>query len=415
MLKAGALLYVIFICLIMTIFAGLLMTLNYYKSIEISDYATIEKLNRNVRSGLNYLLVNPDLYQQDSMFVDLFDSGFDSVLLKSNTYGFYRKLTALAKEKRFKTAQSILAGVWNNSIPALYLENATSTLGLAGSSSINGKCFLPSQNVTYPYIENHKFTGKELSKENISLSDNSKSFIDKKYFELVFNQISKITKSNNLFDWDLYADSLTISNDFEKPTINIFSSKNLVLNQKKIEGNIQIISSKSILVKANSIIRDVILIAPRIEFEKSFRGTLQCLAFDSVIVGENTVLEYPSIISVIRKNKTKDNAYIELSRGDSIFGSIILYDQNENPNKFNLISVMGNSFVYGHVYSSGYTQINGCIFGGIHTNKLTLRTISSIYDNLLLDCHIDASQISPFYLNGCNQIGNKLKTLKYLK
>jgi hypothetical protein len=413
MLKAGALLYVIFVSLVVSIITGALISLNYYKSVEISDYITIEKLNRNVNSGLNYLAVNPIRDGKDSIVTDLFDSGEDSVILKSETWGFYKKLSAEAKQGRFSSQKNILVGVRLKSYPALYLESSNSAFTLAGSSSIFGSCYLPSANISYSYIETKQFTGKELPKENIVPLKLFQSLIDKNYFKQIFDQIYNTVISEDRVNWDMYSDSSEIKRNFSDKTLVLISTDPLKINYKNIEGNIIIISSKSIYVYNESRFKDVILIAPIIKFEKNFKGTLQCIANDSIYVGESVVFEYPSILALMRNKKSNVNMNIQLSGNDSLNGELVLYDQYEADNKYNCISIK-KSFVQGQIYSSGFSELSGTIYGSVITRRLTLHTSSSIYDNVLMDCNLNAFKISQYFVGGCHINNGYFKTVKAL-
>ena len=55
-------------------------------------------------------------------------------------------------------------------------------------------------------------------------------------------------------------------------------------------------SSDSITIQSENLFKDVLIVAPKVRIKSAFRGSVQILATDTVIIEEGCKLEYPSSV-----------------------------------------------------------------------------------------------------------------------
>ena len=165
-----------------------------------------------------------------------------------------------------------------------------------------------------------------------------------------------------------------------------------MLNQV-VKGKVMVISSDFIRVSSNAELENVILKAPTVVFDKGFEGSVQVFARDSIIVGEDCYLKFPSTLVLKSPSKPNYSPKITLEAGTRLAGNIILKQASFNLRSNGMVTINKGSLVNGTVYSEGYTQLRACeIQGDVYTKKLFLKTRSSIYENTLLNVVIDPSK-----------------------
>jgi hypothetical protein len=82
-----------------------------------------------------------------------------------------------------------------------------------------------------------------------------------------------------------------------------------------------------------------------------------------------------------------------------INGYVILLNNSTDPYVFSSINIAKNAIVRGLVYTDQFVDIKGSIVGSITCNKFILRTISSVYDNYVLNAKIDYYDLPKYFIN----------------
>ena len=168
------------------------------------------------------------------------------------------------------------------------------------------------------------------------------------------------------------------------------------------------------LISNKKFLNDIILVAPIIEIENNFHGRIQCFATDTILIGDHCILSYPSSLVVLRSDKSSNNTLISIKNYSTINGDIITYDPYQDINKFSLLKIEENTIIKGRVYVYGTIDLKGMLFGSLYTNKIILNTVSSVYENYLLNATIDASQLSKYYVSGYWSESQNKGIIKYL-
>ncbi len=383
-IKANALYIVVSIAILVGILLLGLLTLSGVFSQAETRFSIQNKLVLNVRSGLELCLASPEL-PQDKVF-DLFQEEDDSLRIKSKAYGILTDVELTAFHAGDSVGKGVLLGNKSTlkSKTALYLSNSNKALGLCGNVQLNGNVFVPERGVERSYIEGQNFVGAKLFS---GIKQTSKSSLPAIHPQINAN-ISAVYAVNN---GAVYRDDLdTIISSYS--TLVLKAEDGVLLNQV-VKGKVMLISSDFIRVSSNAELENVILKAPTVVFDKGFEGSVQVFARDSIIVGEDCYLKFPSTLVLKSPSKPNYSPKITLEAGTRLAGNIILKQASFNLRNNGMVTINKGSLVNGTVYSEGYTQLRACeIQGDVYTKKLFLKTRSSIYENTLLNVVIDPSK-----------------------
>lgn len=403
MIKAGSLFYAIVISLIIAILSSSLILFAYLTHIQFETFEINQRLQLNAGSGLNLLLSQQSLVGlNEKKSIDLYGQGIDSVELTRKPWGAYEVVISKAIFKNTSFLRIAQVGYDQDTINmySLYMSDEDKPLALCGKTIIKGTAFLPKAGVKRAYIEGQNFIGDKLID---GVTKQSEKALPKFSEELIKNIQSvfsdkQLSESDSIvsIDDDLFLD--TLENSFLINSLLLISKDRLRISGGFYSGNIAIISDKQITVSANAVLLDVMLFAPKVIIEKEFKGNLQIFATDSVIIGKDVTLMYPSVIGLVRNNLSPVIAAIVLNENDTISGSLFAYKKAEDVLKQSGLIIAEKSFIYGQVYSNGYADVKGKIVGSLMCNKILLKTPSSVYENHLLNVVIDRTKLSKHFV-----------------
>lgn len=403
MIKASSLFYAIVISLIIAIVSSSLILFAYLSRIEFDNFEMNQRIYLNAESGLNLLLSQQSLIEvNQEKTIDLYGKGDDSVFLSRKSWGAYEIVISKAVFKKLEAIRIAQIGYYPDSsgMYSLYLTDNDKPLALCGKTIIKGTAFISKAGLKRAYIEGQSFVGNtlidgQIRQSKTTLPEFNKDLISN--IQLMFSQKS-ITENDSviIIEKDLSGDSL--SNSFKNRTLVLTSPNSIRISNGVYEGNIAIISDKQITVSATAVLKDVIIAAPRIIFEKEFKGNLQAFASDSIIVEKEVSLYYPSVLAIVKGGKLPDISAIVLGENDTIMGNVFAYKSDADPLKQIIIRMNDKSVIIGQVYSNGYMDVKGEIKGSIMCDKIILNTPSSVYENHLLNAVIDPSALSRHYV-----------------
>lgn len=403
MIKAGSLFYAIVISLIIAIVSSSLILFAYLSHIEFETFEIHERLQLNADSGLNLLLSEQSLVGlNEKKVIDLYGQGMDSVELIRKPWGAYEVVIskAIFKNTSFLRLAQIGYGQDSTKAYSLYLSDEDKPLALCGKTILKGTAYLPKSGVKRAYIEGQNFIGNDLISGQVKQSEKALPEFNKELIENIESIFSskQISEKDSVIEIasDLSEDSL--KNSFLNNSLILKSSGRLKISSGFYEGNILVISDKEIVISSNAILHDMIVVAPRVIVEKEFKGNLQIFASDSVIIQKNVTLAYPSVIGIVRTSQSPVVAAIVLSENDTIEGNLFAYKKAEEVLKQSGLIMAEKSFIYGEVYSNGYVDVKGSIYGSLMCNKILLKTPSSVYENHLLNVVIDRSKLSSYFV-----------------
>jgi len=387
--KAGALQLTLFIIVIITLLlASFLILLHTHKHFNGQTSFIIET-TKNTNKGVNYVL-NNSVALNDTTSINLKDEDYKSLKVHRSFWGVFEKVTSVStiKNNTFKKVGLIGGKQPDNNRTALYIQDNSKPLVLVGNTKIEGVAYLPELGVKAGTISGQSYYGSQLIYGTKRLSSTLPKVLNETTSQLKAIETQYLrTREEQFLNLE---DQKTYANSFFKPTQVVFSNSQLSLSAVNLTGNIIVQSKTKIVVEATSKLKDVILIAPKIEIKESVKGKFQALASKNILVERNVILDYPSALILNEKEKTiqtlssnqiAEQNNIIINSNSSIKGLVMFLGQPE-VNNFNAqIELKEESTVIGEVYCNRNLELLGTVYGTVYTNNFVARQFGSIYQN----------------------------------
>ena len=381
-IQSSALGYAIsFLLLIGLITSGIVFISSVNKRVEL-NYELDEHLLFNNYFSLKYGAKL--LETEDNMIVH--PSG-DTSKLSIKEWGAYRAIVAKTYHGNKKIEKSALFGFKTLSrYPALYLPDNRQVVKLCGKTIIEGDVYTSDRGFERGYIARKNFEGNKLF-------DGLKKSSEK--------TLPKLKTYVNSIGIETFRQNTSKIEELEKDTIFNFSEQTSLLSttspiqlKNKITGNVVIHSFDSILVASTSRLKNVILIAPVIHFERGFRGSVQAIASERIFCDEDVILNYPSslILRVDEGSRSELEHKIYIGNNSKVIGGVLLTSKKRdfrNP----VYLEIDQAIVGGLIYNEGTTELKGKVIGSIYTAEFGLRTGGGEYTNYLLDATLSMKQL----------------------
>jgi hypothetical protein len=397
MLKAGALIYAIFISFLIALTSSSIIFISFTNRARTDHAFENERLLLNAQSGIELLMSRQTLVPTDQpKTLDLYGKGMDSVSLEQKSWGLFGIAVSKAFSKRMEERKVVLIGSSASKVDsiAVFLADMDKPLSLCGETVLKGKCYLPAAGIKRAYIEGKNFIGTELVNGTILKSEKNLPALD----ENLLKQIQSLGEgtlapSDSVIDIRFLITQDSLIRSFTKSTFYFTSSAPVVLDRKTLQGNLVILSSKSVTIKANCNISGILVYAPEIVLEDGFSGSLQAFAGNSLLVGKKCVLTYPTVLGVYRNKNSKNKLTLKLDEDVTCLGILFAGQEGADPKKQVEISLSKNDVVYGQVYSTGSVDLKGAVYGVVFCSKFVLHTPSSVYENHLMDVTVDITRL----------------------
>lgn len=403
MIKAGALLYAMFLVVVVSIISSSFILINYYNNTYAIHAFKQEQLFADVHSGINYgLSLHQQIPLNQTTEINLFSDEHHKVTLNKKSWGAFYRLTAEAKWRNKTAAKTALVGanINDGEQTAIYLTDQNKPLSLTGNTNIVGNCYLPQKGVERAYIEGKSFSGNKLINGLKKNSTRNLPAINEQLIQENNNHFSNINNTNDsLVDYELVMDADSIINPFQNKTLILYSPFSISIANKVIEGNIIIKSDRNILIESSATIGSIICYAKGVVIENNTELNAQFFVQDSIVVGEDCKLNYPSVLALLGKGNSTTERKIVVGQNTSIKGAIFLYNEIFNKKNQAFISIDKDSKIMGEVYSSELIELKGEVTGGVFCKNFLLKTPSSVYQNHLMDVTINREALSEHYVS----------------
>lgn len=413
-LKGGTLLYVLALMLIIGIMSSALISKAYLNTMEMQGYADMNRMQLNAVSGLRLLMADKEMAAKAPLRMDLYDTGADSVSLERKHWG----ALDLGISKAFTRDKAVMKIAALGFAPgedetALMVTENDRPLSVCGDTRLKGKCFLPKLGTRPAYIEGRSFSGKRPVEGLVIPAPKQVPPADQELMRKIGERLQGRGYEQDSLLEDLPGD---LSASFSAATVCYRAPSSVLLNDYYLQGNIIVYSPVKIRVRNNCRLNDVVLYAPKIEIDSGFTGSLQAFASDSLIVGKNCKLEYPSLLGLVRTEDSPLYPVLRVGVETEVAGSVFAWEEKPFYNRQVKLCLDKKTLVQGEVYSSGQADVKGTIEGRLICSSIVLVTPSSVYDNHLLDAVIDRTKLSKYYA-GVNVIGeNRSNTIvKWLR
>jgi hypothetical protein len=399
-IKGSVLAFTIFILVAITIFVSTILLqagiVSFYQSRIIKTSNTIS----DIHTAINYLLYNVNNPNISGNELSSFLNDQDNpVTLLKNRWGFLNIIGATKQLQNREYQKSAFEGytIQESDKYCLYLLEDGSPLSLCGNALLEGDAYIPRKGVKRGNLGNNSFTGDKLINGNIKISE---SMMPKVYHSTLDSVINffRLQIGNSALDFITDMDGIEEEKyDFTDRARVIYNDTEISLNNIKLIGKYIIESEISVTIDASANLEDVIVKAPYIEINDGFKGTVQCIASDSIFIGENCNLLYPSVIALITENSPKSFRSVIISNSSSVNGLVFIAPDNLN-RKSTLFTLNENARVIGQVYCNGLFEAKGEIIGNTICRNTILFTTSSIHENYLLNTRLIKNE-QTHYLN----------------
>lgn len=268
---------------------------------------------------------------------------------------------------------------------SLYFPSRKQELALAGDTRLEGKIYIPERG-----LERGHLTGKPYKNGQLHFGE---TFESEKYLPPLKESIRKPDLSYLLQSVSkLNALPEDSSFSFKHPT-SIFTEVEPIYIHQKLTGNLVIRSFERITVAESANLKQLILIAPEIEFEEGFRGSVQVYATQRIHCGKGVFLEYPSALMLYEDQPISGiQSTISIEEDATVLGGILLISESPDFRNPLFLEVLDGT-IGGFVYNQGETELRGELIGSLYTNKIIAHAGGGVYGNLLVDAKISAKRL----------------------
>ncbi|WP_353780194.1 hypothetical protein [Winogradskyella sp. 3972H.M.0a.05] len=335
------------------------------------------------RNAVDYFASNFEKYNiTDEIAYAPFEEGIISTLNRKS-WGFYDILTSKTVFKKDTVFKTALVGEKQNLINknALFVTDYDKPLKLSGRVTINGNIKVPIGRVEEAYVNNQTenkilVTGTQLPSVDEIPRLNRDINID-------FNKCVSYSYSDVIEDKELI-------NSFKNETKLIEVTGSVMLNDITLKGNIIFKSNSEIIIGNNTIIEDILLIAPKVVISSGFLGNMQIIADKNVVIEEESVLKYPS--SIYLKNDI-DSVSVTMKKNSKLLGGIVINGNTYKGSLKRSLIIAEEAKVIGDIYCFGRVQLEGTVYGSVVTDRFFLSTKTAEYENILSNAEINLDSL----------------------
>ncbi len=420
-LQAGALQLTLFIVIVIALLlASFLILVHTHKRFNVQTDFVIETIN-NANNGINYSL-NNTIKLNDTTLINLEDVDYKTLKVYRDFWGLFEKVTSTSTIKNKTIHKIALVGGMQPKVnqTVLYVEDNNKPLVLVGDTRIEGVAYLPKRGVKTGNISGHSYYGSQLIYGQSKTADKLPTLSNEtnQHIKIINNQI--LASQNDQQRIKLQP-GRTYSNSFLKPLQHVFNSSSITLNNIKLVGHIIIQSKTKIVVDPSAMLKDVVLIAPKIEIKNNVKGTFQCFATKLINVGKNCNLNYPSALvlnekeTVLQQPQTKEQQnIINIDENSTIKGVLVYHGQQKSNNYKPQVILENKSEVVGEIYCNQNLELKGSVFGSVFTSNFIANQSGSIYQNHIYNATISVNELPQEYVGLTFNNTKKKGVLKWL-
>ncbi|MBO0361131.1 hypothetical protein J0X19_24445 [Hymenobacter sp. BT186] len=394
---AGALSLVLVIgILVSTILLGLVLFYAGTRTL-LQQHRIQLQVQQNTRSGIAYLLATPTLPYFQRVDLDLFGSGDDSVVVEKRPWGIFDLVRARASKNNFR--DSLIGLVGSRFDPsgqvALYIANDDKPVSMVGSSQVVGDAYLPTLGIRSAYLGTQELpaptklvTGRTLPRTTAAAPAVPPPLTCLQQYAAL-----------DLSAW-LPANSQTleklrsVERSFYRPPLVWLQTQPATIRAVTLSGQILLVSTHKLVIEADAHLDNVVVMAPVVVIKAGFHGRLQVFARDTVEIGADSQLAYPSAVCAF---STTGVAKVFLAERSQVHGVVIAANPPGSA-ATSLVRMHQSSRVVGQLHVEGVLENCGQVTGTVRCRQLLYSTIASFYENYLVDATIDREQLPADYL-----------------
>ncbi len=391
-IKAGAVQYVLVVSVIILIVLFAFISMIFlYERVELKS-DLFQTTNHNCYAGFDWLEQNELGYNEEKE-VQFSEYVFEKTSILKKRWGIFDlAIVKSALKNEVSTKVGLLANEDRNR-KALYLEEHNQPLKVVGNTQIIGDVVLPKRGVNTGNISGTSYYGSKLIYGNIQTNSGSLPRI--KNIEYLKN-IKEEILAGKAQSIQLEERQIT-HQSFTEETLVFWSSSTLSLEDMNLSGNIVLVSDKKIIVKASSKLNQVLLIAPEINIQSGFTGTVQAIAENKIVVSKDVKLLYPSVAIVLNPDPEDTSEKIIIEKGADVRGIILYNEDGKKGNYYTQVQIQKGATITGEVYCNKNLELLGTVNGFVYTGNFITRQSGGAFINYIYNGKIDATNINSKY------------------
>ena len=407
-LKAGALQYTIFVSVLILLLVSAFIALTYLQQKLRVKASFFEETVHQTTMGFDYVATH-DIPYEEELELNFNDEVESKVTLNKKHWGIFDVVTSKSTLKNEFFQKISLTGGFTSKKEALYLKENNKPLVLVGNTEIRGNVALPKQGVKRGNIAGNSYYGSQLIYGNTRLSNTKLPVITNKEF------IKQLSKGNFLNEGVTHfelEENLQKVQSFDEPTLLYQSNGTINLQFIELTGNIIIWSTTKITVSKSAILKDVILIAPKIEVSDNVIGNFQAFATKEIQVGKYCNLEYPTALTVIEKQESSVTInqqsattntqlqtpnQITINSNSTVKGIVTFLSESIQRNYKPQILLEEDAVIVGEVYCERNFELKGTVKGMVYTDSFVATQFGSVYINRIFNGRIIATELPEQY------------------
>lgn len=398
--SGNTLVVTIIVALVIALLCSSLVLLAYYNR-HTQITANIEhRLRTNLQSATAIVLADTGWHSNTrSDTIDLYDEQKDSVIIRERPWGLFEAVSVTAFSNRFSQQSRYFSGAALTEYMdgCLYLADHRRSLYVSGSTTLTGNAYLSKADISPSYIDQRGYNNDRLIYGNIKNSKEKLPALNADIVSYLYEQRVNVQPSDDEQRELIFSPGDTLKQSFSGAGLFFYSKDPVMLNNLAITGQVKIQSDTLIEISATATLDDVILIAPIIRFANGFTGSVQAIATDSLVLGENCRLTYPSALVLLKKSGITTQNAVKVGAHTVMDGIILTVCDSTDVYK-TYVELHKESLIRGVVYVSGFLSMQGKVHGTILTDYFIHRTGSAVYENHLVDVELNRKKMSEHFV-----------------
>ncbi|GGE17867.1 hypothetical protein GCM10011516_14410 [Sphingobacterium cellulitidis] len=368
----------------------------YYFRTQQQKFDRWENLNADVEAATTLSLSNYFANTSGDTVIYLPIRSNDSVKINKKFWGMLEVASITAVENLDTLKRSFLIGEKLLDSTILYIVDEDRPISISGKTNIQGDAFLPKSGIRPAFVDGEYYDGiKELVDGKILESSRKLPEVNNEILSFIESNFKRVHENNRR---PLNSKSV-LKNSFFNETHFFRIESPLVLSRDSVKGNIVLICDSAITITSQTKWENAILFAPVIKIENNFNGKGQFFATDSLVIGKDVVLDYPSVTGLIAKDSVNSTAKISIGENTKISGLVFLYREELNE-QMDLIELGKNSKIQGNIISSGLFKYSDPleINGSLYCYRVITERPSSLYENYLINLTMERNKLHPYFI-----------------
>jgi hypothetical protein len=396
--RAGVLQLTLAIGVIISIMCASMIMLVYYGKMLYLHQSLEDKLRNNAISGIYYGMATRDILPfYAPRELDLYNEEADSIMIVRKPWGLFEVVYSKAFQgAHSQTKTAIIAPMASEEgSSVIYTPDYNSAIYLVGDARIEGTVYASERKFSTGFINGVDFKGKRLLHGDAKVSKSEILSLDTTLVDRIKSFTKHASGDHTVNTLDRYPVQGIYS--FEPPFANHYYSPQSIDLADSLAGNIIIESGIKVRVTPGAKLSDVILIAPAIEIDNEFIGSIQCFATRYIAVGNDCRLRYPSSLTLMGREQ---DSIIVVGRNTIVEGVVMIPGYDKMIGSKGVLKIRKKGLLHGSAYVNGQTDVQGSLWGHLMTRSFVAYDGETPYINHILNGDFSSVKRSPF-MPGC--------------